>query len=827
MNPNPNPIPYNNNPNNQQNNYHPPPGQNNTNYANIQQQPSNLTSPHAMNNNLNNTPSSSSFMGFNYNNINNTNPNHNSQSQNTNPSNNTNNYNGGNNSYSSHNTPHAHSHSNYNTNNNNNNSNGNLHSQSRPNLMNQTMNDNTYNQQKKIKRKNMDDYKVETRFKWQWQDDFGQWNDFTTKDSNNMLSAIKGQAVYYEIGQFRYEFSCDHNDPTRGQQRNLSTNRIRVCRKISTTFSVHKGLTLKKMLDSSWNDKYPSWWFDKSAQLHDADVVDWPLDNEICVEIIDRFNQSGHGYEIKSIQSVQNKFLWKNYQFQRELHSEALGKSKLNEKYLFHGTDYDAAQNITVQGFLRDHGRVMAFGRGTYFAASASTSIGYSPQDTNGYQWMFLCAVILGESCSGSRAYQVPPTKPNSSVHYESMVDSTTHPQIFVISKDYQAYPLFLIKFTTDRSTAFGLGLLSLNINRNMANNGRKKKKKKKGNKSNQKSKSLIPIKTSQMNANSANASGNNNNSNPNQSSSKKRIVARSNNSNQSQPQASNNTNNPSMSGNATNITSHPFAFVSSLPPPTANNSLIVPTNLPILRPIILPIQSLSSASGFPMSLIQPATTIPPAPTITPQLHTPSLTSPHQPQTTLSTQNSSSSLVSQPNVMNSIVSVTNVPYNYTPMPPNPTTFLSSTSSSQQHLTLNPNTNPNVVTNMNVNNNRNVLSNNNNNNNNNNITTHKMGGFRLSAAPSTSTQIVSSNSNVDPFRQQSPLYSATTPQSSQLNVGGISSSSMVTVNSTQNQTQAVIPPHTPPTMSPTLQSLPMLSSAPLANFSLVNGDMYNS
>ena len=131
--------------------------------------------------------------------------------------------------------------------------------------------------------------------------------------------------VYYKIGQFQYEFTIDPRDPSRGQQRNTSTNRIRNCRKISTVFSVHKGLTLKKMLDSSCNNKYPSWWFDENADLHKAETVDWPLDNEICVEIIDRFNQSGHGYDIKSIYSVQNKFLWKQYQFQRELNSEALG----------------------------------------------------------------------------------------------------------------------------------------------------------------------------------------------------------------------------------------------------------------------------------------------------------------------------------------------------------------------------------------------------------------------------------------------------------------------------------------------------------------------
>ena len=32
-------------------------------------------------------------------------------------------------------------------------------------------------------------------FRWQWQDDYGKWSNFTSKDSNNMLSAMKGQPV--------------------------------------------------------------------------------------------------------------------------------------------------------------------------------------------------------------------------------------------------------------------------------------------------------------------------------------------------------------------------------------------------------------------------------------------------------------------------------------------------------------------------------------------------------------------------------------------------------------------------------------------------------
>eukprot|EP01084_Bolivina_argentea_P280201 479177_1 len=400
-------------------------------------------------------------------NINSNNNNYNNNYNNNNYNNN--NYNNNNsNQYNSYSTKPIQSYKNVNTNNNitsqNNTNNLNVLSTNNINTnppptqrqTNNTSND-TNNESKDSK-----DCNIETRYKWQWKGDFGTWKDFT-EDVNLKILGSNNGSINYRIGQFSYTFIINSYNKYKATQINISTNTERECRKMEKKFAVYKGLTLKKMLESSWDNKYPSWWFDKDTKLHDAKLVEWPLDNEICVEIIDKFDASSNQfcvpYNIETIYSVQNKYLWKHYQFQRELHSEALGKNKLNERYLFHGTEYSATQKITVQGFLRDHGKIMAYGKGTYFAKNASMSIDYSPSDDDDYQWMFLCAVILGESICGRRSYNVPPTKPNSSVHYESMVDDETFPKIFVISKDYQAYPLFLIKFKQENNGLNGLNI--------------------------------------------------------------------------------------------------------------------------------------------------------------------------------------------------------------------------------------------------------------------------------------------------------------------------------------------------------------------------------
>ena len=61
---------------------------------------------------------------------------------------------------------------------------------------------------------------------------------------------------------------------------------------------------------------------------------------------------------------------------------------------------------------------------------------------------MILCRVICGESCLGNSTYDTQiPNKPNAHHSYETMVNSLTDPTIYVVAKDNQAYPEFLISF--------------------------------------------------------------------------------------------------------------------------------------------------------------------------------------------------------------------------------------------------------------------------------------------------------------------------------------------------------------------------------------------
>ena len=63
---------------------------------------------------------------------------------------------------------------------------------------------------------------------------------------------------------------------------------------------------------------------------------------------------------------------------------------------------------------------------------------------------MYLARVLTGEFTRGSNAMIVaPPKDPNdSAVLFDSVVDNTGNPSIFVVFYDADAYPEYLITYT-------------------------------------------------------------------------------------------------------------------------------------------------------------------------------------------------------------------------------------------------------------------------------------------------------------------------------------------------------------------------------------------
>ena len=127
-------------------------------------------------------------------------------------------------------------------------------------------------------------------------------------------------------------------------------------------------------------------------------------------------------------------------------------KTFINEKRLFHGTSPSAVGAICKQNFdWRLHGKnATKYGEGSYFASNAWYSDAYATQDDNSSQFMFVAKVLVGSYTIGQSSYRRPPQKdprnPTSDL-YDSCVDDTSSPSIFVLFDTDQFYPEYIIEY--------------------------------------------------------------------------------------------------------------------------------------------------------------------------------------------------------------------------------------------------------------------------------------------------------------------------------------------------------------------------------------------
>ena len=115
---------------------------------------------------------------------------------------------------------------------------------------------------------------------------------------------------------------------------------------------------------------------------------------------------------------------------------------------MYHGTNLENEDGICQQGFdWRIAGSSVGtrFGKGSYFSTSANFAKDYAER-----KHVFVVRVLVGESTLGDSDYIKPPAKnPNNlkGPAFDSCVDSTENPSMYVVFEQERAYPEYLIKF--------------------------------------------------------------------------------------------------------------------------------------------------------------------------------------------------------------------------------------------------------------------------------------------------------------------------------------------------------------------------------------------
>uniref|UniRef100_A0A096LQW6 Poly [ADP-ribose] polymerase n=2 Tax=Poecilia formosa TaxID=48698 RepID=A0A096LQW6_POEFO len=165
-------------------------------------------------------------------------------------------------------------------------------------------------------------------------------------------------------------------------------------------------------------------------------------------EVLNLFRATCNRAVIK-IERIQNPTLWKSLQIKKH-EMELRNNHQNNEKRLFHGTSEDTVPVINERGFNRSYAgkNAACYGNGSYFAVNSSYSASntYSRPNANGEKFMYLCRVLTGDYTLGQQTMIAPPPKGNLTI-YDSVVDNTTTPSMFVVFHDTQAYPEYLITF--------------------------------------------------------------------------------------------------------------------------------------------------------------------------------------------------------------------------------------------------------------------------------------------------------------------------------------------------------------------------------------------
>ena len=120
------------------------------------------------------------------------------------------------------------------------------------------------------------------------------------------------------------------------------------------------------------------------------------------------------------------------------------------QRWLYHGTTEENVERIVETGFAREFNTIHQYGKGTYFAVNPGYSLNerYAACNACGEQFLLLSRVFVGKWCQGDSTMTKLPTVPKGELPYNSMVNNTTAPTIFVLSthSDNQAYTEFVIR---------------------------------------------------------------------------------------------------------------------------------------------------------------------------------------------------------------------------------------------------------------------------------------------------------------------------------------------------------------------------------------------
>ncbi|XP_066488560.1 protein mono-ADP-ribosyltransferase PARP11 isoform X2 [Tiliqua scincoides] len=306
----------------------------------------------------------------------------------------------------------------------------------------------------------------DTQWGWFYLAECGKWHMFET-DSNTQCSVSSGDiekcfrmnpqgCISFTTAKFNYRL-----DFPGMKQTNLTTGKQRPIKRAPFSINAFSYICENQSIPM------PSHWENVSSE-EPYQLIPLQKQTNEYKEVSSLFGKTLDSNRIKRIQRIQNLDLWEFFCRKKAQLKRKRGTSFIHEQMLFHGTSSEFVEAICIHNFdWRINGvHATAYGKGTYFATDASYSSRFCKDDLkhgNTFEihgvdlqrhvWkhkvMFLARVLTGDFISGDPKYMRPPSKDGSFVNlYDSCVDNTGNPKIFVIFDANQIYPEYLIEFS-------------------------------------------------------------------------------------------------------------------------------------------------------------------------------------------------------------------------------------------------------------------------------------------------------------------------------------------------------------------------------------------
>ena len=200
--------------------------------------------------------------------------------------------------------------------------------------------------------------------------------------------------------------------------------------------------------------EYPPHW-----NQENQDFITSILDNESeeYMAVEDSFLSTLPNAEVKLIERIQNRVLWRKY-LDKSKEMKDFGGGELNEQLLFHGSRMNDPKLIYRgdASFDMRHSRDGVWGRGNYFAVNASYSDVYAfvvNSGGMGCRKMLAAWVLTGHSYhSDAHNFQNPPFRDDCEEgqvqrRYDSVTGTTGGRKVYITYDNTLAYPAYVITY--------------------------------------------------------------------------------------------------------------------------------------------------------------------------------------------------------------------------------------------------------------------------------------------------------------------------------------------------------------------------------------------